>query len=334
MDLIKRYMSFKKRYNKRGEILCQAYTDTSAGICNRKATYSVDLNKYLKEYLNINLDFECCMLCSQHSKIILRDLGIYYGQKALKSGMKSIIKAYAGEAYIDYEDVDKIYKGDYRSNKKQMIDNGRGDDSVIFLDFDLTLTDKESKFYDKDFEGFGTLEDLWNSIENYEKLLSILRELKKEGYVLVIVTRSIKGKVERFVNRFFRTTDLEDSEPLFDYVFGSEDPIIISTSSKLKELGKKSNEKNIWSVKKGLFINKYINDLKLLNSYFIDDSKDNIDMCIDLLDDTLCINKKEKDDIVDILNKIYNGEIRPISNYKSETQKHASFDSPPRSFGK
>jgi hypothetical protein len=230
--------------------------------------------------------------------------------------------------------VDKIYKGDYRSNKKQMIDNGRGDDSVIFLDFDLTLTDKESKFYDKDFEGFGTLEDLWNSIENYEKLLSILRELKKEGYVLVIVTRSIKGKVERFVNRFFRTTDLEDSEPLFDYVFGSEDPIIISTSSKLKELGKKSNEKNIWSVKKGLFINKYINDLKLLNSYFIDDSKDNIDMCIDLLDDTLCINKKEKDDIVDILNKIYNGEIRPISNYKSETQKHASFDSPPRSFGK
>ena len=344
MEIIRDNMSWIKRYNKDGELLCQSYTqntnkDGTYILCSRKANLSVDINKIIKDYLGYSINFECCMFCSQHAKIITQELLMYFGSKAVKSGLKKALKAYTGDYFIDYEDLEEFYKKkDYKSSKnknkrKQINDNGRGDNSGIFLDFDLTLTDKESNFYDKDFKGFGSLEDLWNSVENYEKLLDVLRKLKKEGYILIIVTRSIKDKVERFVNRFFRTTDLEDSEPLFDYVFGSGDSISISSSSKLRELGLKSNEKNIWSVKKGLFIDKYIKDLKLLEYYFIDDSKDNINMCIDLLNDTLCIHKTERDNIIDILNGIYIGEIKP--RYKTvETKRSESFDSPPRSIGK
>ena len=56
-------------------------------------------------------------------------------------------------------------------------------------------------------------------------------------------------------------------------------------------------------------------------------------MCIDLLNDTLCIHKTERDNIIDILNGIYIGEIKP--RYKTvETKRSESFDSPPRSIGK
>ena len=56
MEIIRDNMSWIKRYNKDGELLCQSYTqntnkDGTYILCSRKANLSVDINLYSPEII-------------------------------------------------------------------------------------------------------------------------------------------------------------------------------------------------------------------------------------------------------------------------------------------
>ena len=118
-------IDFDVRQNGNGESLCQAYTYLNTereGLCNRKAgSLSLNLNRILYDYTGIRTNYNCCMLCKQHTASIAKKLIFFLTIKLLTYGFKKEIGAVIG--MTDWNSVD--YEGQKEAIKKIMKDGSK-----------------------------------------------------------------------------------------------------------------------------------------------------------------------------------------------------------------
>lgn len=125
---------------------------------------------------------------------------------------------------------------------------------ILILDFDLTITDIHTCGrinYDSIY---------WNSRDNLNLLVSMLKKLKKSNlWLIYIVSRGIESDIKNYLKKL---NILE----LFDNVLGASDQTHLSRPT------------HIWAKNKV----EYINQIKILNNsessdiFFIDDTIENI----------------------------------------------------------
>lgn len=114
MDIVKslinldsdlRYTKHKKKHLR--EPLCQAYTLDGSDCKRTASSIKYDIKKIIFDYTGYNANIKCCMLCTQHANILVRELGKYALYKSIYSAMRH--PYITGISSEDYKVLDDYY---------------------------------------------------------------------------------------------------------------------------------------------------------------------------------------------------------------------------------
>lgn len=114
MDIIKNLLNldseirYKKNKKKKiKEPLCQAFTLDGSDCKRLASTINYDIKKIIFEYTGYNINIKCCMLCTQHSNILLKEIGKYGLYKIVYSAFRH--PYITGISSEDYKALDPSY---------------------------------------------------------------------------------------------------------------------------------------------------------------------------------------------------------------------------------